>query len=93
MDLTGAWCICRDLHSQDKVMAPNKRRAILQGIVSGLGAMHAAGIAHLDIKPENVMVQHASSAFDTSLGDVPHVRIGDFGMSRSLGSHEQAPGK
>ncbi len=33
------------------------RLDILKGIASGLESMHAAGIAHLDIKPANVLIQ------------------------------------
>ena len=49
-------------------------KSIFQKICIGLKSMHSSGIAHLDIKPENIMYN-----VDT---DTPY--IGDFGSSYSL---------
>jgi tRNA A-37 threonylcarbamoyl transferase component Bud32 len=43
----------------------------------GLAAVHAAGLAHRDFKPENVLV-----------GSDDRVRIVDFGLARSLHEHD-----
>jgi HD superfamily phosphohydrolase len=47
--------------------------AILQRIVHGVAALHQAGIAHLDIKPGNILV-----------GENGEVRVTDLGFAKSL---------
>ena len=55
--------------------------------------MHAAGIAHLDVKPENVLVKpQCSGTPDGMLLDERDVRLGDFGMSQSVDGSGKAAG-
>src|SRR4029453_3897454 len=35
--------------------------AILDGIATGLGAMHAAGIGHFDVKPANIILRDSQA--------------------------------
>ena len=44
-------------------------------ILEGLEAAHAAGVLHRDVKPSNCFITHDG-----------HVKVGDFGLSRALGS-------
>jgi hypothetical protein len=56
--------------------------SILDGIAAGLGAMHAQGLGHLDIKPANIIMRPARG--DTDLvGDAPAAApvLVDFGLA------------
>jgi len=50
--------------------------AIIRGIIQGLRHIHSAGVAHCDIKPENIMF--ASNQPDAK------IKIIDFGMSQRV---------
>ena len=43
---------------------------VLAEVGSGLAALHAAGVLHLDVKPANVYVDAAG-----------HLKLGDFGLA------------
>ena len=63
----------RDLLNEQGRLAPREALDIMEGVLGGLGAAHAAGLAHRDVKPENVLLtaEHA-------------VKVADFGLARML---------
>jgi len=63
----------RDLLHERTRLRPREALDIIEGVLSGLAAAHAAGIAHRDVKPENVL-----------LGDANTLKVADFGLARLL---------
>ncbi len=63
----------RDLLHERTTLRPREALDIIEGVLSGLAAAHAAGIAHRDVKPENVL-----------LGDANAIKVADFGLARLL---------
>ena len=76
------YCDAGTLHMERVKKLHNKRfperyaRYYFQQLMSGIEYMHAMHIAHLDIKPANLMLRHAANGCDIIL------KIGDFGLSR-----------
>jgi eukaryotic-like serine/threonine-protein kinase len=68
----------RDLLNERGSLAPREALDIMEGVLGGLGAAHAAGLAHRDVKPENVLLttEHA-------------VKVADFGLARMLAGTSQ----
>ncbi|HEY2304870.1 MAG TPA: PASTA domain-containing protein [Streptosporangiaceae bacterium] len=63
----------RDLLHERTRLRPREALDIVEGVLSGLAAAHAAGIAHRDVKPENVL-----------LGNAQSIKVADFGLARLL---------
>jgi serine/threonine protein kinase/Flp pilus assembly protein TadD len=59
---------------QSELIPRDEAVAICIQLISGLAAIHAAGVIHRDIKPNNVMLDHRGSGI--------HVWITDFGLAR-----------
>jgi beta-lactam-binding protein with PASTA domain/predicted Ser/Thr protein kinase len=63
----------RDLLTERGQLRPREALDIIEGVLSGLGAAHRAGIAHRDVKPENVLLGHENM-----------VKVADFGLARLM---------
>jgi hypothetical protein len=56
-----------------------RARELLLGVGAGLDAMHQVGVAHLDVKPSNIIVCNADSV--TGVGQPPQPVLVDFGLA------------
>lgn len=65
----------RDLLRERHRLTAGQALAVLGPAAAGLGAAHAAGVVHRDVKPENIL-----------LGRDGSVRITDFGLARAAAS-------
>ena len=68
----------RDLLNARGRLGPREALDVMAGVLGGLAAAHDAGIAHRDVKPENVLL-HDSGA----------VKVADFGLARLLAGVSQ----
>jgi serine/threonine-protein kinase len=63
----------RDLLNSRGRLSPREALDVMAGVLGGLAAAHDAGIAHRDVKPENVL-----------LNDSGAIKVADFGLARLL---------
>ena len=68
----------RDAIRKFGALEPKKAIELFEPILDGLSAAHSAGILHRDLKPENVF-----------LADDGRVKLGDFGLARSISANTQ----
>ncbi|QMV23796.1 Stk1 family PASTA domain-containing Ser/Thr kinase [Streptomyces sp. SCUT-3] len=71
-----AGCTLRDLLRERGALHPRAALDILEPVLAALGSAHRADLLHRDVKPENVLI-----------GDDGRVKVADFGLVRSVGSH------
>ncbi len=60
----------KGLIARERALPWSRAVGIARSVLAGLGAIHAAGIVHRDIKPQNVLIGHDGS-----------VRVTDFGVA------------
>ncbi|GER24006.1 serine/threonine protein kinase [Zafaria cholistanensis] len=66
----------RDLLDERGSLAPRQALALMDPVIEGLAAAHAAGLVHRDMKPENVL-----------LSDEGRIKVADFGLARAATGH------
>jgi eukaryotic-like serine/threonine-protein kinase len=71
----------RQLLDEHGRLSPREALDIMAGVLTGLDAAHSAGLAHRDVKPENVLMT-ASGA----------VKVADFGLARAVSGAVQTKG-
>jgi hypothetical protein len=64
-----------DIHEWDKPSI-NRLKKWVGCLASGLAYIHAQGVVHKDIKPANILITNG------------HVRIADFGISRTINTED-----
>ena len=74
-----------ELIRRDAPLPVERALAIVKQAASALGAAHAKGIVHRDVKPENVYL--------VKRGDLDFVKVVDFGVSKAVRSREEADGE
>jgi len=57
------------LKEQGPLLTPEERRAVLLDLLRGLAHLHALGLLHLDIKPQNVLLSRAADGWRGQLCD------------------------
>mmetsp|Transcript_13379 Transcript_13379/g.48709 ORF Transcript_13379/g.48709 Transcript_13379/m.48709 type:complete len:485 (-) Transcript_13379:181-1635(-) len=58
-------------------------------IAQGMAYLHSHSLVHLDLKPENVLLEAAKSGTPTVAGGRWRARITDFGLARLTGKNEE----
>jgi serine/threonine protein kinase/alpha-tubulin suppressor-like RCC1 family protein len=68
----------REVLRDEGALAPSRAACVLRDVASALGAAHALGIVHRDVKPENVFIDDDDRAV-----------LADFGIARSMSVEAQ----
>jgi hypothetical protein len=64
-----------------RAMSMPRALDVLDGVAAGLGAMHGAGIGHLDVKPSNVILRYPNEIGLQTRGQQAAPVLVDFGLA------------
>ncbi|WP_436698316.1 Stk1 family PASTA domain-containing Ser/Thr kinase [Nocardioides sp. BYT-33-1] len=73
----------RDTIGKEAPMTPERALALLDPILSALGAAHRAGLIHRDVKPENVLISADPHSGAT------RIKVADFGLAKAVSADTQ----
>ena len=68
----------KQLIQEEGPLSPPRAERVMRDIASALGAAHARGIVHRDVKPENIFIDDSGRAL-----------LADFGVARSMSAETQ----
>jgi serine/threonine-protein kinase len=68
----------RDTVTKESPMPAMRALALMEPVLSALGAAHRAGLIHRDVKPENVLI-----------ADDGGVKVADFGLAKAVSTETQ----
>ena len=71
----------RDVIKTQGAMTPRVALEVMDAVLAGLAAAHAANMVHRDIKPENVLISADG-----------RIKLADFGLSRAASEHTATGG-
>ena len=71
----------RELLAERGPMPPHAAAGVMHSVLAGLSEVHAAGLVHRDIKPDNVLITSTH-----------RVKVGDFGLVRSARAEHDSSG-
>lgn len=63
----------RDVVREEAPLSPARALALVDPVLSALGAAHRAGLVHRDVKPENVLI-----------ADDGRIKVADFGLAKAV---------
>lgn len=74
----------RDLIESSGPLSPELALSVAEPVLAALAVAHRAGLVHRDVKPENVLIGHATGPRADE--DAGVVKVADFGLVRAIAS-------
>jgi serine/threonine-protein kinase len=82
MDLVPGGSVA-DLLRERGPLGAGTAAVLVEQLLMGLAAVHAAGLVHRDVKPANLLLEATAGGPDGQ----PHLRLGDFGVAAPVADH------